>query len=100
MPRAELKKNYYFVRVESPKKFKRGTFRAQDVGRHGHTLRIAAVKRSTGKWATQAWRLHKSDVRVAGGKLVGKTRAIKKILKSVPAAHKKVKIKKHERRVN
>jgi hypothetical protein len=54
------KGKYIRIRVRNPKKFQRGTFRTHDIGRRGHSKRIAG-KLKTGPWATQAFLVLKSD---------------------------------------
>jgi hypothetical protein len=58
---SEIKGNQLRIRVEDPRLFKKETFRTHDVGRKGRLQRIAAVKRKTGKYATQSWRLNLKD---------------------------------------
>jgi len=94
MPLAELKKNYWFVRVRNPKLF--SSYGTQDPGRKYHTLRVAGKLKRSGKWATQSWRFHKRDVVIKRGRLVGKTSSVSKILKSLPV--KVIKVKSYVRR--
>jgi hypothetical protein len=54
---------YLRIRVRSPKLFKRGSFRTQDIGRVGHSKRIAGRLKKTGRWATQNFMVSKADVR-------------------------------------
>lgn len=56
--RHDTKKHVRF-RVEDPKKFKKTSFRIHDIGRPGHTKRIAGRVKKTKKWATQAIILEK-----------------------------------------
>jgi hypothetical protein len=58
---SEIKGNQLRIRIENPKLFKKETFRTHDVGRKGRLQRVAAVKRRTGKYATQSWRLNLKD---------------------------------------
>jgi len=51
-------KRYVRYRLHSPKKFKE--FRTHDIGRKGHSKRIAG-KTKSGKWLTQAILISKSD---------------------------------------
>lgn len=55
------------------------TFRYQDVGRPGHTLRLAGQRRS-GSWDTLAWLISKEDAHLRGNRLVPETSEAKKIL--------------------
>jgi len=100
VPKAELKKNYWFVRVRDPKYY--SIFRTKDIGRPHHTLMILGKSRSTGKWVTQAWRFHKDDVKVVGGRLVSDQPHIQLILDSLPRRSievRKVRVKKYRRRI-
>jgi hypothetical protein len=57
----EPKKGKYIrIRVRNPKSFKKDSFRTHDIGRKGHSKRIAG-KLKSGKWATQAFLVSKSD---------------------------------------
>lgn len=58
----EIGKRFVRVRIRSPKVFKRGTFRTHDIGRKGHSLRIAAIRKKTGKFATQSFIILKKDL--------------------------------------
>jgi hypothetical protein len=57
---AARKGKYVRIRVRNPRKFQRGSFRTHDIGRKGHSKRIAG-KLKTGPWATQAFLVLKSD---------------------------------------
>ena len=61
---AVLEKNYWHLRLIDPGYFVKSSYRTQDVGRKGSNMRIAAIKKSTGKWATQSWRIYRSNVKV------------------------------------
>ncbi|MCJ7768019.1 hypothetical protein MUP79_06480 [Candidatus Bathyarchaeota archaeon] len=54
---------YLRVRVRSPSVFRKGTLRTQDIGRAGHSKRIAGQLKRTGKWATQNFMIRKSDLK-------------------------------------
>ena len=58
----EIKGKILRVRVKNPKMFRRGTFRTQDVGSRGHTMRVGGRLKSTGRWETQSWRFPVKDV--------------------------------------
>ncbi len=45
------------------------TFRYQDVGRSGHSLRLAGL-RPSGSWDTQAWLISKKEAHPSGETLV------------------------------
>jgi len=52
--KVHLTKRYARYRMRNPGEFIHGSFRTQDIGRLGHTKRIAGRLKSTGRWATQA----------------------------------------------
>lgn len=52
---------YYRIQVRPKDEFV--TFRMQDVGRPGHTQRLAGKRRS-GSWDTHAWLISKKDAHV------------------------------------
>jgi len=54
-------KAYARYRIMEPGLFKQGSFRTQDIGRRGHSKRITAIKKSTGKWETQAILISRGD---------------------------------------
>jgi hypothetical protein len=58
--KVHLTGRYARYRIRSPKSFKKGTFRTQDIGRIGHTKRIAGILKS-GKWATQSVLVSRPD---------------------------------------
>jgi hypothetical protein len=53
---------YIRVRVRDPKDFIPGSFRTHDIGRKGHSKRIAGRLKSTGEWETQAWLISRKDL--------------------------------------
>jgi hypothetical protein len=53
---------YLRIRVRKPTDFKPGSFRTQDIGRKGHSKRIAGKLKRTGKWATQNVLIKKQDI--------------------------------------
>jgi len=58
----EPKKGKYIrIRVRNPSQFKKASFRTHDIGRKGHSKRIAGKLKKSGKWATQAFLVSKSD---------------------------------------
>jgi len=58
----EPKKGKYIrIRVRNPKSFKKGSFRTHDIGRKGHSKRIAGKLKQKGSWATQAFLVLKSN---------------------------------------
>jgi len=54
-------KKYVRYRIRSPKLFVKSSFRTDDIGRPGHSKRIAGILKKTGKWATQAILISKED---------------------------------------
>jgi len=82
------KGKYYRVVVRPKNQFT--SFRAHDVGRKGHIIRLAG-RRKNGSWDTQAWLIAKTDAYMKGGKLVGKTSDAKKVLAKLRTKPKKVK---------
>jgi len=43
--------------------FKKGSLRTQDIGRKGHSKRIAGRLKSTGRWSTQNFLILKKDLK-------------------------------------
>jgi hypothetical protein len=80
--------NYYRVVLRPKSEFIK--FRTHDVGREGHTKRIAG-KRSSGSWATHSWLIHKNDANVKDGQLKTTDVKIKKILSLLRGPIKKYK---------
>lgn len=91
----ELTDRYLRIRVRSPGVFKEKSFRTDDIGRKGHSKRIAGIRKKTGKWATQTWLINRKDLRerdarawnLLSGVLVryprkklGVSRALKKVM--------------------
>jgi len=68
---------YYRIVVRPKSEFI--TFRTHDVGREGHTQRLAG-KRSSGSWATQSWLISKDDAYVKNGQLKSNKPKVKKVL--------------------
>lgn len=98
MPKAELKKNYWHIRLEDPAKFVKSTFRSHDVGRKKHAIRVAGVKKGTGKWATQKWMLARGDIEMSRGTIAGKDIKTQKIIQSIRANKGRVFVKKYKRK--
>ncbi len=59
----EITGRYMRIRVRSPAVFKKGSFRTHDIGRLGHSKRIAGIRKKTGKWQTQAFLINKNDIK-------------------------------------
>lgn len=87
-PGATGRGQYYRIMVRPKEEFI--TFRIQDVGRKGHTERLAG-KRASGSWDTEAWLVNKKDAHVEKNKLVIDNPQTKTILKQVrgPIMHKR-----------
>ena len=79
-PGAKGTGDYYRVVVRDKNDFT--SFRTQDVGREGHTQRLAG-RRSSGSWATQAWLISKEDAHRDGDRLVAETVGARKVLRSL-----------------
>lgn len=79
---------YYRIIVRPKSEFT--AFRTHDVGRTGHTLRIAG-KRSSGSWATHSWLISKKDAYVENGYLKTNISKIKKVLQNLRGSIKKSK---------
>lgn len=79
---------YYRINVRPKEQFV--TFRTQDVGRPGHTQRIAGKRRS-GRWDTQTWLVSKEDAHMEDGRLVIDVKKAKQTLGQVrgPISHVK-----------
>lgn len=88
---AEKTANYWRIRIKSPRLCKPGTFRTQDMGRPGHTMRIAC-KNKRGKWMTQAWRIYIGDVSLKGGTLVANNSRTAKVLKRIRQQYGAIKV--------
>lgn len=59
----ELTDRFLRVRVRSPSSFKENSFRTHDIGRDGHTKRIAGISKKEGKWKTQSWLIDRKDLK-------------------------------------
>jgi hypothetical protein len=66
-PGAGGKGQYFRIEVRPSTRFL--TYRLQDIGRKGHTKRLAG-RRAGGTWATKSWLILKSDAHVSNGRLV------------------------------
>ena len=82
-------KGKYFRIVVRPKS-EFAAFRIQDVGRKGHIKRLAG-RRKEGSWATHPWLISKKEASIRGGKLVGKTSNVKKLLTNLGTKPKRTK---------
>ena len=61
MVKVHFAKGFAVYTVRSPNTFKPTSIRTQDIGRKGHSLRRAGRLKKTGKWATQAFKIKRSD---------------------------------------
>lgn len=59
--RVHLTTRFARYRVLSPRLFVTGSLRTQDVGRKGHSKRIAGRLKKSGKWATQSFLVSRKD---------------------------------------
>lgn len=80
--------DYYHVMVRPKSDFT--SFRTQDVGREGHSQRVAG-RRSSGSWATQKWLISKEDAHVDGDTLVADSDEANEILNQLQSKPKHVK---------
>ena len=82
-------KGEYFRIVVRPKS-EFTTFRVQDIGRTGHTERLAG-RRSSGSWDTLAWFISKRDAHISAGRLVIDSPRVRTVLKQIrgPIVHTK-----------
>ncbi|MBI4044983.1 MAG: hypothetical protein HY392_04715 [Candidatus Diapherotrites archaeon] len=87
-PGTTWKGKYFRVRVRPTGDF--SSFRAHDVGRKGHILRIAG-RRPSGSWDTQSWLISKNDAHRAGDTLVGDSPSARKVLESLPGKETRLK---------
>ena len=71
----EITESYARHRIEDPSEFQKGSFRTQDIGREGHSKRIAG-KLKTGKWATQSILIKRQDYE-KGLRLIKKGKSFK-----------------------
>ncbi|MHA1333218.1 MAG: hypothetical protein ACTSPL_03985 [Candidatus Odinarchaeia archaeon] len=75
-------RQYVRIRVRNPKLFKKNSFRTHDIGREGHSKRIAG-KLKVGGWATQSYLISLSDVVIKNGKIIAKDPITRKLLESI-----------------
>jgi len=59
--KVHLTKRYARYRIRNPKRFIRSSLRTHDIGRKGHSKRIAGRLKSTGRWATQTILVTRKD---------------------------------------
>ena len=80
---------YYRIELRPTEKFT--SYRTQDVGRKGHTKRLAG-KRPSGSWGTRSWLISKNDAHVTGkGQLVIDSKTTKRVLGDMRGSIKRVK---------
>lgn len=80
--------DYYHVTIRPKSEFT--SFRTQDVGRKGHSQRVAGRRRS-GSWSTQKWLISKKDAHVEDGTLVADSKEAEGILDRLQSEPKRVK---------
>ncbi len=78
---------YFHVEVRPKTEFR--SFRVQDVGRRGHSQRVAG-RRVSGSWATQKWLISKQDAHVERNTLVGDSASARKILHQLGSPARRV----------
>ncbi len=80
----------HYYRIELRPRGKFVSYRLQDVGRSGHTKRLAG-RRASGSWDTKSWLIHKNDAHVVKGKLIIVAAKAKTILRRIrgPIRHLK-----------
>jgi hypothetical protein len=80
--------DYYHIEIRDKDQFT--SFRTHDVGRGGHSQRVAG-RRSSGSWATQKWLISKEDAHREDDELVADDEKVEKILDSLRGKIKHVK---------
>jgi len=80
--------DYYHVTVRP--KYEFTSFRTHDIGRPGHSQRVAG-RRKSGSWATQKWLISKKDAHVTNGELVADDEGAKEILDKLRGKIQRVK---------
>lgn len=80
--------DYYHVEVRDKNQFK--SFRTHDVGRKGHTQRVAG-RRERGSWSTQKWLIGKKDAHVKNGYLIADEEGVKKVLDQLGSKPRRIK---------
>ena len=85
MKKVHLTKMYARYRIREPKEFIKSSFRTHDVGRVGHTKRIAGRLKKTRKWETQAIIISRADYNkgLRVGMLYGKPKLVRFKLRKV-----------------
>jgi hypothetical protein len=71
-----------YFRIEVHPKARYVTYRLQDVGRSGHTKRLACRTRK-GRWTTKSWLIYKTDAVVKNVKLLIKRGKAAPVLKNI-----------------
>jgi hypothetical protein len=79
---------YYRIEVRPYARFV--TYRLQNLGRPGHTKRLAG-RTAKGRWNTKSWLIRKSDAHVKAGKLVIDAVKAKTVLRGIRGPIKHVK---------
>ena len=80
---------YYRIEIRPTEKFT--SYRTQDVGRTGHTKRLAG-RRPSGSWGTRSWLISKKDAHMTGkGQLIIDSKTTKRVLGDMRGPIKHVK---------
>lgn len=79
----DVTRSYYTLRLRNPSEFQSGTFRTQDVGEAGRTMRRAARLKRTGRWETQSWMFSKNAYYLIGQKIYGRDAKSRQTLSQV-----------------
>ena len=87
-PGTEREGDFYRVVVRDKNQFT--SFRTHDIGRSGHSKRLAG-RRSSGSWDTQAWLIHKDDAHAEKGHLVADDPKVADILDRLRGPIRRVK---------
>lgn len=91
---------YFRIELRPTERF--SSYRTQDVGRKGHTKRLAG-HRSSGSWTTKSWLVSKKDAHMTGkGRLVIDSKTTRKVLGGIrgPIQHIKADVFKARPRKN
>jgi hypothetical protein len=59
--KVHLTKRYARYRIKNPSQFKKSTLRTHDIGRSGHSKRIAGKLKKNNRWVTQSILIARKD---------------------------------------
>ena len=68
--KVKIRKTKNRIRVTIKPKGRYSKIRTHDIGRPGHTQRIAGKRKKDGRWETHVWSFLKSDIKKGKGKAV------------------------------